>query len=82
MNVVYDFYFHPMAHVNGPFLARFTETWKTFRSFRGTWHEDIIMLHRTYGNIVRIAPNEISFIDAVALKKLYGPGTHASKVGT
>ncbi|KAF1956096.1 cytochrome P450 [Byssothecium circinans] len=55
---VYTTFFHPLRNVPGPFLAKFTELWRTRRYFLGQWHDDIVELHREYGPVVRIAPNE------------------------
>ncbi|KAL4885787.1 cytochrome P450 [Aspergillus karnatakaensis] len=59
---VYRLFFHPLHHVPGPLLARITELWRTSRYFQGTWHDDILSLHRRYGSVVRIAPNEVSVV--------------------
>jgi hypothetical protein len=54
--------------------------WLTIHSFAGTWHDDAIRIHKRYGPVVRIAPNEISFVDGDALKRLYGHGKQCKKV--
>ena len=77
---LYDIFFHPLRKIPGPFLARFSQTWRNIRYFRGSWHSDVVQLHRTYGNVVRIAPNEVSFVDPAALKDLYGLGKQVYKV--
>jgi cytochrome P450 len=45
----------------------------------GTWHDDILALHKKYGRVVRIAPDEVAVVDADAMKKLYGHGGKAVK---
>jgi cytochrome P450 len=70
---------HPLASIPGPFTARFTGLWRTYHYFRGTWHDDVLDLHQTYGRVVRIAPNEVSVVDGETLKKLYGHGKPAKK---
>jgi cytochrome P450 len=70
---------HPLAHIPGPFLAKFTGWWRHYHYFRGTWHDDILKVHRKYGRIVRIAPNELSVVDVDATKQLYGHGHNAPK---
>jgi cytochrome P450 len=47
---------------------------------RGRTPQEMKKLHLTYGNIVRIAPDELSFIDSDAWKPIYGtrPG-HSQK---
>jgi hypothetical protein len=78
--IIYNTLFHPLRKVPGPRLASVTGLWRTARYFRGSWLDDIVALHRTYGPVVRIAPNEISFVDEPALKELYGHGKASVKV--
>jgi len=80
IHVAYNTLLHPLRKVPGPLLARATGLWRTVKYFRGTWLDDIVDLHRTYGPVVRIAPNEISFVDEPALKELYGHGKASVKV--
>ncbi|CAI4215965.1 unnamed protein product [Parascedosporium putredinis] len=40
---------------------------------------DALALHQKYGNVVRIAPDEISVVDLAALKSLYGHGQKVVK---
>ncbi|KAK5245386.1 hypothetical protein LTR40_012157, partial [Exophiala xenobiotica] len=77
--IIYRIFFHPLARFPGPFRARFSGIWRTRRYLRGTWHEDIIEVHRRYGRIVRIAANELSIVDEYAMKNLYGHGHNAAK---
>ena len=80
LDIVYNCTLHPLRNVPGPFLAKFSQSWRNIRYFRGSWHEDIVQLHRQYGDVVRIAPNEISFVNVAALKELYGHGKQVLKV--
>lgn len=77
--IIYRLFFHPLAHIPGPLLARLSGWWRTYRYFRGTWHDDILEIHRKYGAVVRIAPNELSVVDAHATKQLYGHGHNTQK---
>ncbi|KAH7067216.1 cytochrome P450 [Paraphoma chrysanthemicola] len=76
---VYRLFFHPLAHVPGPFLARLTGLWRSAKYAGGKWHEDIVAIHERYGRVVRIAPNEVSIVDEWAMKNLYGHGHNAQK---
>lgn len=78
--VFYRLFLHPLAGVPGPFVARFTGLWRTTKYFQGTWYQDILGLHKKYGRVVRIAPNEVSFVDGEALKRIYGHGKPCKKV--
>lgn len=79
MVLLYRALFHPLARIPGPPLAAITGNWRNYRYLRGTWHNDILKLHKRYGRVVRIAPNEVSVVDGPAMKKLYGHGTSAKK---
>src|SRR5579862_3035540 len=70
--IVYRIFFHPLAHVPGPFAAKFTHWWQNYSYFSGNWFHDILAVHEKYGPVVRISPDEISFVDGDALKRLYG----------
>lgn len=79
-NIVYNAYLHPLRKVPGPFLARITELWRTNKYASGQWHQDILDLHRQYGPVVRVSPNEVSFVDQAALEQVYGHSTGTKKV--
>ncbi|KAF2963896.1 hypothetical protein GQX73_g9664 [Xylaria multiplex] len=68
---LYRLYFHPLRKVPGPFLARITELWRSTHYFRGTWFIDIVELHRKYGPVVRISPNEVSVVSPDLTKTIY-----------
>lgn len=78
--IIYRLFFHPLRKVPGPFLAKFTELWRTGKYFAGDWHDEILKLHRQYGPIVRLSPNEVSFVDKDALVQIYGHGKSNQKV--
>jgi hypothetical protein len=80
--LVYRIFLHPLSHIPGPFAARTTELWRTSRYFRGTWHKDILELHRRYGPVVRVSPNEVSVVDADALTTVWGFSKPAVKVSS
>ncbi|KUI56224.1 hypothetical protein VP1G_03586 [Cytospora mali] len=64
----------PLSRVPGPWYTLFTSLpikWHEFRANR-TRHVDA--LHRRYGPAVRIAPNEMSFSSAAAVKEIYCSG--------
>jgi hypothetical protein len=79
-NVVYNACLHPLRKVPGPFLAGITELWRTTKYASGHWHQDILDLHHQYGPVVRVSPNEVSFVDQAALEQVYGHSTGTKKV--
>ncbi|KAE8371602.1 cytochrome P450 [Aspergillus bertholletiae] len=69
---VYYGLFHPLCHVPGPRLAALSRWWLFFKEMQGKPHEVILDLHRTYGSLVRIAPDEVSVNGHQAYLEIYG----------
>ena len=65
----------PLRQIPGPVFARFTKTWYFLQISRGDFHDTNIELHRKYGKIVRIAPNQYSIDDPEAIKIIYALGS-------
>lgn len=59
--VIYQCLFSPLAKYPGPFWAKLTKLYRAYLSLRGYAHRDFIALHKKYGKIVRVAPNELYF---------------------
>ena len=79
--IISRIWYHPLSRIPGPRLARISRLWQAVRYYRGTWHDDILELHATFGPIVRIAPNEVSFVDAgQGLATVYGHGAKTVKL--
>ncbi|KAI0659811.1 high nitrogen upregulated cytochrome P450 monooxygenase 2 [Cubamyces menziesii] len=66
--------FHPLAQYPGPLGCRLSKFWMAILSFSGRQHIYIQNLHKRYGDVVRIGPNELSFRDPSVLNAMYGPG--------
>ncbi|KAJ4117574.1 hypothetical protein NW768_010939 [Fusarium equiseti] len=79
LRIVYNLLFHPLRSIPGPLFARASCLWRLIRYFRGTWHDDVLELHRKYGQAVRISPGEVSFTDQDAIKGIYGHGKTVTK---
>jgi len=77
--LLYPFYFSPFAKVPGPKLAAITSWWILWVDFGGHRAATIDALHRKYGKVIRLGPNELSFTGAEALRKIYGAGSRFSK---
>ncbi|KAF2122565.1 cytochrome P450 [Lophiotrema nucula] len=76
---LYNIYFHPLATFPGPKLWIATRFTYVLSVWSGWVHRDVHDLHRRYGEIVRIAPDEISFARADAWQDIYSnaPGRPA-----
>ncbi|KAH7353180.1 cytochrome P450 monooxygenase-like protein [Pyrenochaeta sp. MPI-SDFR-AT-0127] len=72
-NVIYNFYFHPLAKFPGPPLACVTIYWKAYIecvASRSFCHY-LVELHARYGDIVRVGPNELHFANPKAYHDIY-----------
>ena len=68
---LYKAYASPLRDVQGPWLARFTRLWYAMSSYSRKSHEIHVDLHKKYGPIIRIAPNDYSIDDLEASKIIY-----------
>ena len=70
--IIYNLYFHPLAHFPGPLVWRATRLAYVLRMNQGKLAFDLLDLYAKYGPIVRIAPNELAFSEPDAWKDIYG----------
>lgn len=64
-------YFHPLAKVPGPLLAKFTPLWQIYHLWMGDEYTVIEKLHRKYGSVVRVGLNTVDIADGAALGPIY-----------
>ncbi|PWW75713.1 cytochrome P450 [Tuber magnatum] len=65
----------PLKDVPGPWLASCSPLYRFWYAVvKGNFHNDLTNLHRKYGNVVRIAPNEVSVWDPRAASEIYAHG--------
>ncbi|EME45443.1 hypothetical protein DOTSEDRAFT_71240 [Dothistroma septosporum NZE10] len=78
---LYNLYLHPLRHYPGPApFCAFRLRW-VMAMQSGDIHRILLDLHNKYGPIVRIAPNELSYIDPQAVKDIYqNPRIHRAEV--
>ncbi|KIM95590.1 hypothetical protein OIDMADRAFT_133798 [Oidiodendron maius Zn] len=72
--VVYNIYFHPLAKFPGPKLYAISQIPWAIKTITGRFEDDLRSLHARYGDVVRFAPDELSFITPAAWKDIYGHG--------
>ena len=77
--VVYYRYFHPLAGYPGPTFASFTNLWKVYQLWTLRMPETLSQLHETYGEVVRVGPNDLSFSTAEAVASIYKAGRSLPK---
>lgn len=68
---VYRIFFHPLSHIPGPLLPKVTSLWLHYHAYVGDEASSIRALHATYGNVVRVSPNEVDIGDADAIQAIY-----------
>ncbi|KAL1632953.1 hypothetical protein SLS56_003239 [Neofusicoccum ribis] len=74
-SILYNIFFHPLRKFPGPFWSRAT-TWPLAHArLRGVMHQVVTEMHAQYGEVVRTAPNELSFITSQAWQDIHGHRT-------
>jgi hypothetical protein len=71
---VYRALFAPVSKIPGPRYALFTDWWLMYKEFTSQRREYIHELHKKYGPVVRVGPNEVCFISVAAVKEIYMSG--------
>lgn len=75
MKIVYNIWFHPLRRFPGPLHMRASRLGWAYSMVRGTLPYDIFKLHEQYGDIVRIAPNELVFTTTSSFQDIQGHRT-------
>ncbi|KAF7192041.1 Cytochrome P450 monooxygenase [Pseudocercospora fuligena] len=71
-NIVYNIFFHPLARFPGPKIRAVSEIPYLRSMISGYAPQDQLALHKRYGPVVRVAPNELTFNGARAFRDIYG----------
>ncbi|KAI1613822.1 benzoate 4-monooxygenase cytochrome p450 [Exophiala viscosa] len=69
--LAYRLFLSPLSKVPGPWYTNISHLFMVYHDFNGTKRLWIHNLHLRYGCVVRLAPNEVSFASAAALKEIY-----------
>ncbi|KAI0395499.1 cytochrome P450 [Xylariaceae sp. FL0594] len=72
--IVYNLYFHPLRKIPGPRLWIAFPVVKKALMMRGNTEFIIRDMHQKYGEVMRVAPNAVLFLDPQAWKDIYGHG--------
>lgn len=67
---LYNLFLHPLRSYPGPLLWRATRLPYDWHGFNGTLHNEVVKLHKRYGPIVRLGPDELSFTSSQARKDI------------
>ena len=81
LRLVYQRYSRGLNRFPGPFVASFTDLWKVRYAYNSSQRPAYVDVHRKYGDVVRIGPNELSFSDPRAIGDIYGSKGSSQKVG-
>ncbi|KAI1305687.1 cytochrome P450 [Xylaria venustula] len=68
----YNIFLHPLRKYPGPLSHRMTAIARVRWSLRGRLPFHVSELHKQYGPVVRIAPNELAFSSPQAWRDIYG----------
>ncbi|KAF2791395.1 cytochrome P450 monooxygenase-like protein [Melanomma pulvis-pyrius CBS 109.77] len=69
---IYNRYFHPLAHVPGPFFGRMSPWPSVYHARRGDRHLWLEHCFHKYGNKIRVEPNTVLFRSPTASRDIYG----------
>ena len=70
--IIYRLFFHELSRYPGPWLAHITRLRFTYYNLRGDHIYDTKRLHDKYGDVVRVAPDELSYTATPAWKDVQG----------
>ncbi|KAJ5128302.1 hypothetical protein N7448_002020 [Penicillium atrosanguineum] len=68
---IYNIFFHPLARVPGPKIAACTSLWLAYHTYIGDECTVVFDLHRKYGPVLRVAPNDVDIAHGDAIEPIY-----------
>lgn len=74
-------FFSPLARIPGPKSFALTGARLACEDYKGGRTRKINALHRKYGPVVRVGPNEVTFNSTSALRAIYGAGSGFERTG-
>nr|POE87438.1 tryprostatin b 6-hydroxylase [Quercus suber] len=77
--LVYRIFLNPLNRFPGPWTARISSLFFSFRLGKSDAYYQLQALHKKYGRIVRIGSNDLSINDADAVELSYGNGSKVTK---
>ena len=80
-NFLYNIFLHPLRSFPGPLLHRASRIPYCVSALRGTLTFDVLDLHKEYGSVVRVAPDELAFADSSAWKDIMGHRSGGQEMG-
>jgi len=77
--MVYRLFLHPLNRFPGPFGARFSSIWLSWRVRKGDAYKQVAALHAQYGPFVRVGSSDLSITHPAAVNALYGAASECIK---
>ncbi|KAL4784790.1 cytochrome P450 [Aspergillus varians] len=68
---LYRLYYHPLSKVPGPRLAACTSLWLAYHTYIGDECTVVFDLHKKYGPVLRVAPNDVDIASGDAIEPIY-----------
>ncbi len=78
---IYRLIFHPLARHPGPWQRAVSHWQQALSAIQGDGHVDLLTLHETYGDVVRVAPDTLSCRSAKAVHDIYDRKANVIKTG-
>ncbi|KAI1958160.1 hypothetical protein LOZ58_005275 [Ophidiomyces ophidiicola] len=72
VKTIYNVYFHPLRSYPGPWLSKATRLHYIYHQLTGDLPYQTKLWHDTYGEVVRIAPDELSYNSSRAYQDIHG----------
>ncbi|EPE03358.1 cytochrome p450 [Ophiostoma piceae UAMH 11346] len=79
LHAIYDVFFHPLAKFPGPFPAKITRLWITWKCYKEREPYMLQELSKKYGPVFRISPTLLHVSDATKLPAIYSRHAHKPK---
>ncbi|KAI1391427.1 cytochrome P450 [Hypoxylon trugodes] len=77
--IIYCLWFHPLAKYPGPKIAAVSGVWFIWAWTSGRFPHILEGVHKKHGDVVRIAPNELSFSTIQAHRDIYSTPSKTRK---
>ncbi|KAH7183703.1 putative cytochrome P450 monooxygenase [Fusarium flagelliforme] len=82
VNVIYNLFFHALAKLPGPFLAKLTKLWLFSEELGGDAANTLARLHKKHGQLIRVSPNEVAINNRDVFTTINRQGTRFYKEKT
>jgi hypothetical protein len=79
-SLIWNLSFSRLRSFPGPALAKVTDFWRAFHTYRGRVDLKHVELHRKYGTAVQIGPNCVSISDPSLIRTIYSTRNPWKKV--